>query len=146
MLHTKDAYGRGNCFHNYVVSFNKMSLNLQTSSSIFWISVHNLKYLDKLIKCLKMRANQRSVRKINEIFLCIFTYISKSDIFSTYLNFDNFFVVGYFKSQISKWPKQSENMPHVSSHRNLSSPRNKQILFDRTKRKYCINTSATNKV
>ena len=29
-------------------------------------------------------------------------------------------------------------MPNVSSHRNCSSPRNKQILFNRTKRTYCI--------
>ena len=27
------------------------------------------------IKCLEMRAKVKSVRKINEIFLCIFTYI-----------------------------------------------------------------------
>ena len=44
---------------------------------------------------------------------------------------------GYFKSQTSKSPKQCEKMPHVSSHRNLSSPRNKQILFNGTKRTYC---------
>ena len=29
------------------------------------ITFHNLKYPDKPVKCLKMRANQRSVRKIN---------------------------------------------------------------------------------
>ena len=43
---------------------------------------------DKTKKCLEMRANIKSVRKIHEIFLCIFTYIWKFDIFSTYLNFD----------------------------------------------------------
>ena len=80
-----------------------LSLNLfDTGSFILGITFHNLKYLDKLIKCLEMRAKIRSVRKINEIFLCIFIYIWKLEIFSTYLNFDEKWFFGYFKSQISK--------------------------------------------
>ena len=38
-----------------------------------------------------MKAEIKSVRKIIEIFLCIFTYILKLDIFSIYLNFDDIF-------------------------------------------------------
>ena len=49
----------------------------------FWyISIHHVKYLDKPLKCLEMKAKIKSVRKNNEIFLCIFTYTWKSDIFS----------------------------------------------------------------
>ena len=48
---------------------------------IWYISVHHVKHLDKPIKCLEMRAKIKSVRKINETFFCIFTYIWKSDIF-----------------------------------------------------------------
>ena len=82
---------------------NSIALNLFYTGSFIWgISFHNLKYLDKPIKCLEMRAKIKSVRKINEIFLCIFTYIWKLDIFSTYLNFDKKWFFGYFKSQISK--------------------------------------------
>ena len=51
-----------------------------------------------------MRANQRSVRKINEIFLCIFTYISKSDTFSTYLNFDELFLLVTLKAKYQNDP------------------------------------------
>ena len=47
----------------------------KTSLFIWDITFHYLKYLDKPIKCLEMRAKIKSVRKINEIFLCIFTYI-----------------------------------------------------------------------
>ena len=43
-------------------------LNLFDTGSFIWgITFHNLKYLDKPIKCLEMRANIKSVRKINEI-------------------------------------------------------------------------------
>ena len=41
----------------------------------FGISLNNLNYLDKQIKCLEMRANIKSVQKNNDIFICIFTYI-----------------------------------------------------------------------
>ena len=34
-------------------------------------------------------------------------------------------------------PNNVKKIPNVSSHRNLSSPRNKQILFNGTKRTYC---------
>ena len=60
-----------------------------------------------------MRANIKSVRKINEIFLCIFTYIQKSDIFSTYLNFYENIFFGYFKSQISKCHIHKERLKKV---------------------------------
>ena len=53
-----------------------------------------------------MRANQRSVRKINEISLCIFTYISKFDTFSTYLNFDELFFVGTLKDKYQNDPNK----------------------------------------
>ena len=53
-----------------------ISLNLFDTGSFIWgITFHNLKYLDKPIKCLEMRAKIKSVRNINKIFLCIFTYI-----------------------------------------------------------------------
>ena len=55
-----------------------MQLNLKFKKYLFlqnlfiWgISFHNLKYLDKPIKCLEMRAKIKSVRKIYKIFLCI---------------------------------------------------------------------------
>ena len=60
------------------------------------ITFHNLKYLDKPIKCVEMRAKTKSVRKISEILLYIFTYIWKSQIFSTFLNFYEKCFVGYF--------------------------------------------------
>ena len=50
--------------------------NLEFKLEFFWyISFHHVKYLDKPIKCLEMRAKRKSVWKNNEIFLCIFTYI-----------------------------------------------------------------------
>ena len=56
--------------------FNSISLNLFYACSFIWdINFHNLKYLAKPIKCLKIRVKVKLVRKINEIFLCIFTYI-----------------------------------------------------------------------
>ena len=48
--------------------------SVNTSLFIWYISLHHLTYLDKPIKCLEMRAKIKSVQKINEIFLCIFTY------------------------------------------------------------------------
>ena len=50
-----------------------------------------------------------------EIFLCIFTYIWKYDIFSTYLNFDEKWIFGHFKSQISKCPNISKMLLYVSA-------------------------------
>ena len=76
--------------------------NLAIFIFIWGITFHHLKYLDKPIKCLEMRAKIKLVRKINEFFLCIFIYIWKLDIFSTYLNFDEKWFFCYFKSQISK--------------------------------------------
>ena len=74
-----------------------------TSLFIWYISIHHVKYLDKPIKCLEMRAKIKSVWKINEIFLCIFTYIWKLDIFSTYLNFDEkwfLVILNYYSSNV----------------------------------------------
>ena len=110
--------------------FNSISLNLYHTGSFIWgITFHNLKYLDKLIKCLEMRAEIKPVRKINKIFLCIFTYIWKSDIFSTYLNFDEKWFFGHFKSQISKCPNHIRILPHVLRHRKPSGQFNKQKLL-----------------
>ena len=61
--------------------FNFLGKNLSKWVSVQWyISIHHVKYLDKPIICLEMRAKIKSVRKINEILLCFFTYIWKSDI------------------------------------------------------------------
>ena len=60
-----------------------------------------------------MRAKIKSVRKINEIFLCIFTYIKKSDIFSTYLNFYEFFFLAILKAKY-------QNVPSISNFWHLS--------------------------
>ena len=102
-----------------------------TSLFIWGISFHNLKYLDKPIKCLEMRAKIKSVRKINEIFLCIFTYIWKLDIFSTYLNFDEKWFFGYFKSQISKCPIYTKILPPTLVHKKFPSQNDKLISFYR---------------
>ena len=46
--------------------YNSISLNLFDTGSLIWgITFHNLKYLDKQIKCLEIRANMLSVWKIN---------------------------------------------------------------------------------
>ena len=49
-----------------------------------------------------------------------------------------FFISGstfsHFVILISKQPEQSERMTHVSSHIDVSSPRNKQILLKPTKK------------
>ena len=55
-----------------------------------------------------MRAKIKSVRKINEILLCIFTYIQKSDIFSIYLYFDDDFVLVTLKAKYQNVPIISE--------------------------------------
>ena len=92
------------------------------NASLFslYISIHNLKYLENPIKCLEMRAKIKSVRKINEIFLCIFNYIRKSDIFSKYLNFDKKYYFAYFNSQISKCHIYEKFVPHFLDHKKLS--------------------------
>ena len=47
---------------NDFLNFYSISLNLFDTGSFIWgIIFHNLKYLDKLINCLEMRANIRSV-------------------------------------------------------------------------------------
>ena len=80
--------------------FLNLLLNLFDTGSFIWgITFHNLKYLDKPIKCLEMRAKIKSVRKINEIFLCIFTYIWKPAILSPYLNFDKIFFLVILKAK-----------------------------------------------
>ena len=109
--------------------FNSISLTLFDTGPFIWgITFHNLKYLDKPIKCLEMRAKIKSVRKINEIFLCIFTYIWKSDIFSKYLNFDKKYFFDYFKSQISKCHIYKKFLPHVLGHRKPSGQNDKPTL------------------
>ena len=83
---------------------------------IWGITFHNLKYLDKPIKCLEMRANIKSVRKINEIFLCIFTYIKKIWHFFHIPQFLRIFFFGYFKSQISKIDRTDFLFALISRH------------------------------
>ena len=59
---------------NFLAKFKKLNFYLSfygffnTSLFIWYISIHHVKYLDKPIKCLEMRAKIKSVRKINEIF------------------------------------------------------------------------------
>ena len=96
---------------------------------IWCISIYQLKYLDKLIKCLELRAKIKSVQKIHEIFLCIFKYIWKLDIFSTYLNFDKKWFFCYFKSQISKCHKHIKLLTPVLYHKNPSVQNNKLLLY-----------------
>ena len=99
-----------------------------TSLFIWYISNHHVKYLDKPIKCLEMRAKIKSGRTINEIFLCICTYIWKSDIFSTFLNFDKKYFFDYFKSQISKCIIYKKLFPHVIRHMHPSGRNDKLTL------------------
>ena len=75
-------------------------------------------------------SKNKSVRKIKKIFLCIFNFIWKSDISSTYLNFDEKWFFGHFKSQISKCPNHIRILPHVLHHRKPSGQFHKQILLD----------------
>ena len=92
--------------------FNSIALNLYYTGSFIWgISFHNLKYLDKPIKCLEMRAKIKSVRKFNEIFLYIFTYIQKSDIFPHTSIFTKNVCLVIFKYQ---------NFPSISNFWHLS--------------------------
>ena len=53
---------------------------------------------------------------------------SKSDIFSIYLNFDEKYFFGYFKSLILKCPNHSRILPHVIGHRKPSGRFNKVML------------------
>ena len=100
-----------------------------TSLFIWYISIRLVKYLDKPIRCLEMKAKIKSVRKINEIFLCIFTYIYKSESLSTYLNFDKKCLFGYFQILITKCPSISRLLPQVLGLRMLPSQRYKAKLF-----------------
>ena len=110
--------------------FNSIALNLIYTGSFIWgISFHNIKYLDKPIKCLEMRPKIKSVRKINDFFLCIFPYIWKSDICSIYLNFDKKCFFGYFKCQISKCSYLTSILPPVLAQGMQHEPSNKLILF-----------------
>ena len=47
-----------------------------------------------------------SIRKINEILLCIFIYIFKSDIFSKYLNFDKTIISVTLKAKYQNDPNK----------------------------------------
>ena len=63
----------------FILNFHRF---FYTSPFIWYISIHHVKYLDKPIKCLEMRAKIKSVWKIFLcIFRCIFTYMWKSDVF-----------------------------------------------------------------
>ena len=87
--------------------FNSISWNSFDICSFIWgITFNNLKYLVKPIKCLEMRAKIKSVRKINKIILCIFTYISNSDISTTDLNFDKKCVLVILKAKYQNDPNK----------------------------------------
>ena len=59
---------------------NLIFLNFFNTNFYLWYnSLLPVKYWAKPIKCIEMRAKIKSVRKIYKIFLCIFTYIGKSD-------------------------------------------------------------------
>ena len=110
--------------------FLNLLLNLFDTGSFIWgITFHNLKYLDKSIKCLEMRAKIKSVRKINEIFHCIFTYIWKKNIFPAYFNLDKKRFFGYFKSQISKCSYITSILKPVLPRGMQHGLSNKLILF-----------------
>ena len=110
--------------------FNSILLSLFDTGSFIWgITFHNLKYRHKPIKCLEMRTKIKSVWKIKKIFLCIFSYIWKSGIFSIYLNFDNIVFFVYFKSQISKCSNYIKLLTPVLSHRKGSGQNTKLILY-----------------
>ena len=86
--------------------FNSITLNLFDTGSFIWgITFHNLKYLDHII----------------------LDYILKSDIFSTYINFDEKCFFGYFKSQVSKCPNHIRILPFVLGHRKPSVQFNKLV-------------------
>ena len=100
---SKQKFNLFNFDKKFKLKFKKLNFYLLFLWIFIWyISIHQIKYLYKPIKCLEMRAKIKSVRKMNEIFLCIFTYNWKSDIFSTYPNFDNKWFFGYFKSLFIK--------------------------------------------
>ena len=63
--------------------------------------------------CPEMRTKTNSVRQINEFFLCVFTYIWKSDIFPTYFNFDENCVLVNLKARY-------QNVPSISNFWHLS--------------------------
>ena len=116
---------------NFSSKFKKLNFDefLKTSLFIWYISLHHVKYLDKPIKCLEIRAKMKPVWKINKIFLCIFTYIWKLDIFSTYLDFDENWFFGHFKSQISKCPNISKIFPYILASKLTPSMSNNVILY-----------------
>ena len=72
-----------------------------TSPFIWYICIHHVKYLDKPIKCLEMRAKIKSVRKFSFVFSVVFSLICENRTFFTYLNFDEKYLLVYFKSQIT---------------------------------------------
>ena len=83
---------------------NSIWFNLfDTGSFILDITFHNLKYLDKPIKCLEMRANIRSVRKINE-FSFVFSLIFKNRTFFAHTSIftkNAFLVISKFNIKMS---------------------------------------------
>ena len=100
------------------------------SSFPFWfILIHPIKDMDSKIKCLEMRAKTISVRKINENLLCVFAFIWKSDIFSTFSNRKTIFFQINFKSLISKFPNYIRILPHVPGHRKPFGQFKKQQLL-----------------
>ena len=93
---------------------NSIGLNLSYTGSFIWsISFQNLKYLDKPIKCLEMRAKIKSVRTINEIFILFsFTFKNRTWFPHSSILMKNVFF-GYFKCQISKCQDLSEILPPI---------------------------------
>ena len=101
-----------------------VTLNLFDTGSFIWgIAFYNLKYQDRLIKCLEIRAKIKSVWKINEIFLCN-SLISKIRIFlrqNSILMKNLFFVTLKANHSII--------LPQVLGHRKPSSQFDKLTLF-----------------
>ena len=94
----------------FILNFHRF---FYTSPFIWYISIHHVKYLDKPIKCLEMRAKIKSVWKIFLcIFRCIFTYMWKSDVFHIPQFWRKRFF-GYFKSLFIKCPTHINILPQI---------------------------------
>ena len=112
---------------NFNLNFRQKSRNwifilnfhwfFHTSPFIWYISIHLVKYLDKPIKCLEMRAKIKSARQINVENM---TFSPNSSI----LMKKCFFC--YFKSQISKWKHKSERLSVTRGIKDSYSLSNKQ--------------------
>ena len=117
---------------NGFLIFNSILSNLCHTSFFIWgITFHNLKYLAKPIKCIKMRANIKSVGKLMR-FSFVFSLIFKIGIFFHIPQFWRKMFFGYFKSPIFKCLNHIKILPHVLGHRKPSGQSNKRKLLYRS--------------